>query len=333
MRRLVVLVTALLAVPAAAEAGTLLTVPAAGGDPTVVGRAAKAYFNPPCWRPDGSIIARLQHVTSKPRYGTFRAGAAPRWRPAKDEVVGAEFAPGCKLVAEITFVFGDDRRRDSGVLIRETGSKEVMRLRSRHAPDGVSIAWSRDGTRLAVTMNHRNDRRPGIRVVDVRSRRVLARYATPGYVTPEAFSPDGGALVFGYGGKLRVLDVAIGKARVLAGGRRLQAPAWSPKGDRIAAVDDNGGGIALLDPASGDGPTIATADLQPQELAWSPDGTTLALQYVLPDGRPDAFDRPGLAVVTAAPESPVRRLIEPVRNLSPPVWSPDGTALAVTRRG
>ena len=73
MRRVLLLVTAVLAVPASAEAGTLLSVPAAGGRPTVVGRDATAYFNPPCWRADGSIIARLERVKSRPRYGVFRA--------------------------------------------------------------------------------------------------------------------------------------------------------------------------------------------------------------------------------------------------------------------
>ena len=35
----------------------------------------------------------------------------------------------------------------------------------------------------------------------------------------------------------------------------------------------------------------------------------------------------------AAPEGRLRRLVEPIPNLSEPVWSPDGTALAVSRRG
>jgi Tol biopolymer transport system component len=280
------------------------------------------------------MIARLERVKSRPRYGVFRAGAAPRWQPVDDTVLGAEFAPGCALVAETYYAFSDDRESDGGVLIRETGGEEVMRLQSHSWPDGETLAWSRDGTRLAVTMNHRNDRLPGIRVVDVRSRRVLARHATDAQLTPEAFSPDGGALVYEFEGSLRVLDVATGKARVLAGaddGRRLRAPAWSPKGDRIAAVND-GGGIELLDPALGYGPTLRTAKVWTESLAWAPDGRALALQFLRPNSR-DPVQRYGLGVVAATPTGRLRRLVEPTRDLSPPVWSPDGTALAVTRRG
>ena len=42
-------------------------------------------------------------------------------------------------------------------------------------------------------------------------------------------------------------------------------PAWSPKGDRIAAVND-GGGIELIDPALGYGPTIPTATVWTEAL-------------------------------------------------------------------
>lgn len=332
MRRVLLLVIALLAVPATAEAGTLLSVPAAGGKPIQMVRDKGAYFDTPCWREDGTVIAHVQRDKGL-RYGIFRAGAKPRWGATSTDVIGAEFAPGCKLLAEVYYAFGDDRQYDGGVLIRETSGKEIMRLQSRRWPDGLTLTWSPDGTRIAVAMNHRQDRRPGIRVVDVRSRRVLARHATDhGTLFPQAFSPDGGALVFEDGEHLRVLDVATGKVRTLSGGadgRLRQRPAWSPKGDRIAAVND-GGGIELLDPIAGYGPTVPTAGLQPQSLAWSPDDTTLAVQDA-PSGR-DLL-RSGLALVPVAPDGQVRRVLGPAQALSVPVWSPDGTALAVSRRG
>jgi Tol biopolymer transport system component len=165
---------------------------------------------------------------------------------------------------------------------------------------------------------------------------VIARATGVDFLTvyPGAFSPDGGALVFEDGERLRVLDVATGKSRVLAGdrdGRRLRAPAWSPKGDRIAAAND-GGGIELLDPVLGYGPTVPASSVWTESIAWSPDGATLALQFARPN-ESGVKQRYGIALVAPAPDARLRRIVEPTPYLSPPVWSPDSTALAVSRRG
>ena len=336
MRRVLLLVTAMLAVPASAEAGTLLSVPAAGGRPSVIVRDAGAYFNQPCWRADGSLTARLERAKSGPRIGIFRAGAAPRWRRLEEYALGADFAPGCKVVAETFYGFEDDPEFDGGILIRESSGKEIMRVKSHRWPEGETLAWSTDGTRLAVVMYERGHNTETLRVVDIPSRRVIARVkgAESPTVHPGAFSPDGGSLVYEDGALLRILDVATRKSRVLAGdrdGRRLRAPAWSPKGDRIAAVND-GGGIELIDPALGYGPTIPASTVWTESLAWSPDGATLALQFSRPN-ETDVKQRYGLALVAPAPDARLRRIVEPTPDLSPPVWSPDGTALAVSRRG
>ena len=87
------------------------------------------------------------------------------------------------------------------------------------------------------------------------------------------------------GDQVRVLDVVTRRARARrrrATGAACAVPAWSPTGDRIAAVND-GGGIELIDPALGYGPTIPTAAVWTESLTWSPDGTTLALQCKRPN--------------------------------------------------
>jgi len=336
MRRVLLLVIALLAVPASAEAGTLLSVPAAGGRPTVVIRDPGAYFSQPCWRADGSLIARVERAKRGSLIGVFGAGAEPRWRSVDEYAHGADFAPGCKLVAESFYGFEEDPQFDGGVLIREASGEAIMRVKSHQWPEGETLAWSRDGTRLAVVMSERGHDRDTLRVIDVPSRRVIARVEGNEFPTvyPGAFSPDGGALVYEDGPLLRIFDVATRKSRVLAGdrdGRSLRAPAWSPKGDRIAAVN-MGGGIELLDPALGYGPTVPASSVWTESIAWSPDGATLALQFARPNesGVKQLY---GLALVTPAPDARLRRIVEPTPYLSPPVWSPDSTALAVSRRG
>jgi sugar lactone lactonase YvrE len=332
LRRFILLTATLLTVPASAEAGTLVSVPAAGGRETKIAGVAGAYFNTPCWRADGAVIARLERRKAVPRYGIFRAGAAPRWRAVDSDVIDATFGPGCELVAEVHYGFDDDPEYDGGVLVRNAAGKEVMRVQSYRYPDAPSLAWSRDGARLAVAMS---ERRHGttIRVVDVRSGRVLARRKADTYLTPGAFAPDGASLVYTDEGRLRILEVATRRARTLGGtsGKHLREPAWSPKGDRIAAVNEEGG-IELLAPADGYGPTIPASAVWTETLAWSPDGATLALQFKRPN-ESGANDRYGLALVAATPVGRLRRIVQPVSYLGPPVWSPDGSALAVTRRG
>ena len=136
--------------PASAEAGTLLSVPAAGGRPTVVVRDAGAYFSQPCWRADGSLIARVERAKRGSRIGVFSAGAEPRWRSVERIRARGRVRSRLRLVAETFYGFEEDPQFDGGILIRETSGKAIMRVKSRRWPEGETLAWSRDGTRLAV---------------------------------------------------------------------------------------------------------------------------------------------------------------------------------------
>ena len=192
-----------------------------------------------------------------------------------------------------------------------------MRVQSRQWPDGVSLdvvarrhpAGGRDERARA----HRGDAERGRRPAAAACSR--ARRRPTHHVRPEAFSPDGGALVYEDGGAAhpRRRD-AHGRAcsRARGDGRRLRAPAWSPKGDRIAAVND-GGGIELIDPALGYGPTIPTAHGPDRRRSHGHrTAPTLALQYKRPnESRPDRplrargrrrrARRPGPAAARARP--------------------------------
>ena len=301
---------ALLALLAAApaQAGTLYSVPAAGGQPSIIAREAGTVFGPLCRRADGALEAFTETRSGRARRGTFSLGSKPRWRRAPRELIAAHYSPACDRVVEVYYSFG--------ALIRPVG----VRLNAAYRGEPWEVAWSPDGTRVAVMMIE-----PGygstIRVFDARTGRRLARRPALGDLPPQAFSPDGNAVVYTDADRLMVLDVRANARRVIA--ETARAPAWSPQGDRIAAVNDDGD-IELIDPAIGSGPTVTTASLFTQEITWSPDGTTLALRY----GRGGRF---GLAFVAAAPGAQPRRALAPSRHLETPLWSPDSTAVTVAR--
>ena len=308
-----------------------MSIPKDGGRATVIARVPDAFFYVPCWRADGALSAFVEHPRRGKVYGVFRAGAQPRWRALEGEIISADFAPGCDLVAEIHYAFEDDEPDfDGGVLIRDAAGKELTRVTGVERGEPETVVWSRDGSRFAVAM-WETSRARTLRVIDARSGRVLARRRSfDAEIWGQAFSPDGSALVYIDGERLMILDVATGSVRRLAGGgdgRSYQTPAWSPRGDRIAAANF-GGAIELLDVTSGHGPALRSTNFRPREIAWSPDGTTLAWTYE----RGGAL-RAGLAMAAAEPGARPRRVVAPRSWLASPVWSPDGSAVAVSWRG
>jgi Tol biopolymer transport system component len=267
-------------------------------------------FGPLCRRADGALKAFAETRSGRTRVGTFSPGSRPRWRRAPRELIAAHYSPACDRVVEVYYAFG--------ALVR--GGDRVVRLKAAYRGEPREVAWSPDGTRVAVMMIE-PDYGSTIRVFDARTGRRLARRLALGDLPPQAFSPDGNALVYTDADRLTVLDVRTNTRRVIA--ETARAPAWSPKGDRIAAVNGDGD-IELIDPALGSGPTVMTAGLFTQEIVWSPDGGTLALRYRL-DGRN------GLAFVAAGPGAQPRRALAPSRHLQTPLWSPDSAAVTVTR--
>ena len=189
----------------------------------------------------------------------------------------------------------------------------------------MSVAWLRDGTRLAfsVTAVGGPARFTGIHIVDLRTGSDRWR-PTPvrGHPVDLEWSPDGRSLAFSSAGFLYVMDVKSFRARLVSTwSSGLDSwPSWSPRGtslvfanrqnyqESIYRVDLDGSHRQLL--ASG-----ASAP------AWSPDGTTIA--YKSSCG--------GIKLITPAGNdvTPGSSHCKTIGLAGSPVWSPDGEKIAI----
>jgi gamma-glutamyltranspeptidase len=93
-----------------------------------------------------------------------------------------------------------------------------------------------------------------------------------------AFSPDGSRLAFiqarETGRRLMVHRLADSRESVANADRNAERVAWAPAGDRLAFTAGNRGGIYVT---SADGRWTDLASTKHGDIAWSPDGRTLAI--------------------------------------------------------
>ena len=184
----------------------------------------------------------------------------------------------------------------------------------------------------------------------------LATLAVP---SAPALAPDGSAVAY----VVRTVDQKAdracdqlwlvptegGEPRRLTAGPADRAPAWSPDGRQLAFLRD--GQIAVLTIGSADPVGLTELDLGAGAPAWSPDGSTLAFSAaVAPAGWDDSaplvsdgidYRADGAGLIGAirpqvhlleVTTGEVKQLTEGTLGAGNPVWSPDGTRLAFTRR-
>jgi Tol biopolymer transport system component len=197
--------------------------------------------------------------------------------------------------------------------------------------DILSLAWSRDGTRLAfsVTSYGGTAEFNGLHIVTLKTRR---DFWTPAPVPagdwgPQSleWSPDGSKLVFDSSGSIYVLAVNGFRVKRLRTGTLDGAfdssPSWSADGTRLvfATRRHQHSSISVIDLDGSHRGLIATHASAP---AWSPDGKTIAyrahcgIKMVTPGGK------------DVTPASPPF-VCHAIGLAGDPVWSPDGRRIAV----
>ncbi|MFL6117847.1 MAG: TolB family protein [Catenulispora sp.] len=154
------------------------------------------------------------------------------------------------------------------------------------------------------------------------TRLTYAAGATGGFLS---WSPDGGKLVYAPGGTLTVIN-ADGSHPVSLGVSYPVGEDWSPDGTRIAYADGNG--LYTIRP-DGTGRTLVDtvpAPLLIDGLSWSPDGGRLVFSAFADNG--DSFGNGQIYTVHADGTAHTRILADATNN-DAPVWSPDGTKIAI----
>lgn len=192
--------------------------------------------------------------------------------------------------------------------------------------DVLSVAWARDGTRIAysVTSVGGTAEFNGIHIVTLRTRRDFWRQLLWGSENLE-WSPDGSKLVFDSSGSIYVLTVSNFRLKRLRTGTPDGAvdfsPSWSADGTRLvfATRRQKHSSISVINLDGSHRRLLATQASFP---TWSPDGKVIAyrsrcgINLVTPGGKDRTPANPPFAC-------------HAIGLAGQPIWSPDGKRIAI----
>ena len=213
---------------------------------------------------------------------------------------------------------------DSMVETRHTDvwllGRRLERLTANHFDD-ASPALSPDRRRVAFVRSpfvggQTSSEKP-LMTVDVRTHRVRPICGLRG--TSPSWSRDSGSIAFARAGDIHVVDIGRCRVRRLTRGPALDTgPAWSRDGRAIAFVRlrEIVRSVHVV-PAAGGVPRQVPATRDADDLAWSPDGRSIAYST-------------GEAIrLLSLDTGETRELVrDPVNRPSSPTWSPDGGRIA-----
>ena len=180
----------------------------------------------------------------------------------------------------------------------------------------VAPRWSPDARWIAFLRGARTGQALHVVDRDGKNERMLV----DGPFDDLAWSPDGRRIACGSAGGMRIVDLATGTSRALAGGI---GPRWSPDGARLAFTRGAAGARAIhLVSVEGGTETRLEIGSEAWGPEWSPEGTRLACTVAV-DGRTR------VAVVTLAANgvASIQRLgVSPCSEFQPQ-WRADGRGL------
>jgi len=252
----------------------------------------------------------VQLTTGKP------SASAPRW------------SPDGKYLAFLA-ADGEKGKTQVWVLDRRGGAPQALTSVKEDIDD---YRWSPDGKRLLLTMSESDE-------PDESQKDGVAKAAKPIVLDRYHFKHDvGGYITSTSRSHLYLFDVTTKKLDALTSDKNFEDrdAEWSPDGRQIAYVSNHEQDpdrsaydeIYLIDAQSGAKPRKLTSVYSPggQELAWSPDGRSLAC-LVGYEVKYNAYNMSRLAVVDVTSGN-TRLLTEKFdRGVSSPKYSADGTKI------
>lgn len=241
---------------------------------------------------------------------------------------------------------GEERRLLAGITRDDQGNRSVddMIPAFSWTADSESIVISKDGGIVRIDVRSGETTRvPFEAVVDLRLAPKVAPTATVDGGPVKAriirwhrLSPDGKALAFQALGKIWLMDMPGGKPVPLNGigvsptaysadALFEFAPAWSPDGKAVVYATwskDGSGHVYLRDLGSGSVRQLTSGPGEYSNLAFSPDGLSVAYGAALPPKH--LFDRPGAEIRTINLASGEEQVVARTRPGFPaPVFSAD----------
>jgi Tol biopolymer transport system component len=263
------------------------------------------------WAPDGSRLAGEEQGVA---LVAFRPDGSDLQTVTEcgDHCGGGSWEPDSKH-----FLYGSD----FGTELRRVDVAGRETVLARTSDLGEPSA-SRDGRKIALA--------EGV-VIDLHGRRLVSFY---GLLADPSWSPDGTRIAWGndHDG-IDIVDLAAARTRPFveddgAGDPSKYFPSWSPNGREIAYDTSNEAGPGPGFIRAVDGSTNRPLGIVlSAPIAWSPDGTRVALVRLRQCGRSRCAD------VVVAPFAHLHRQRLLVRNAINPSWSPDGRTIAFTALG